>query len=190
MIENQANLERHRVALLIVDVQEKLAASMGNERLAQLERNIGILTLAACEFGLPVVLSEQYPKGLGKTLESLESGLSSVKTVHRLEKTAFSVCGDSGFGEIAKTVARDQWLVVGMETHVCVYQTARDLVGQGGDVHVVADAVCSRTEENWKIGMKLCRRAGAVHTSTEAVVFDLLGDASGSSFKTLSRAIR
>ena len=94
------------------------------------------------------------------------------------------------FGAIAAQLKRDQWLVVGMETHVCVYQTARDLAARGFATHVVADAVASRTKANWRIGLDLAERAGALITSTEVCVFDLLERAGTEEFKTLSKAIR
>ena len=185
-------LSPSRAALLVVDIQERLSAAMPQETLAQMVRNSAVLIETANRFGLPVVVSQQYPKGLGATVPAIEDALRAVQNppVHRFDKTIFSAAGCDEFSAVASTLKRDQWIVTGQETHVCVYQTARGLVGRGYQAHVVSDAVCSRTEENWNIGLGLCERSGAVVTSTEVVVFDLLGRAGTDDFKALSRLIK
>lgn len=186
-------LSRERAALLVVDIQERLAAAMSDEILAQVVRNTSVLIEAARRFGLPVVVSQQYPKGLGTTVQALEDALRDMPNVHRFDKVAFSaadcvkVAGPPGH-PVARH--RDQWIVTGMEAHICVYQSARDLVARGFEVHVVGDAIASRTKANWKIGRGLMERAGAIVTSTEVCVFDLLGKAGTDDFKALSRLIK
>ena len=185
-------------ALLVVDVQEKLAGAMPHEVMDQVTRNIAILIDAAARFKIPIFVSEQYPKGLGKTVEAIHRALAGAHDctkIYRCEKLEFSAVATPGFVEldIPRRGARpvyDQWIVCGMETHVCIYQTVRDISGWGSTVHVVSDAVCSRTKANYRVGLDLTRDAGSVITSTEVAVFDLLGKAGSEDFKALSKAIK
>jgi nicotinamidase-related amidase len=180
-----------RAALLIVDVQDRLAAAMPDDAREQLERNVVVLIVAARRFGIPIVISEQYPKGLGRTVPNLAAALEAGgHEVHRLEKLEFSVCDNADFAAKKQALGRDQWLVTGMETHVCVLQSVRGLLGSRAEVHVIADAVASRTEENRRIGLHLAERAGAIITSTETVVFELLQKAGTDDFKVLSKLIK
>ena len=185
-------LSRDRAALLVVDIQERLSAVMPQDVLAQVVRNTAVLIESASRLGLPIVLSEQYPKGLGNTLPAIEDALRAVQgvAVHRFVKNVFSAAGCDEFAALAPTLKRDQWIVTGMEAHVCVYQTARGLEERGYQAHVVADAVCSRTKANYEIGRGLVGQVGGVLTSTEVVVFDLLGRAGTEEFKALSRLIK
>lgn len=185
-----AALSHARTALLVVDIQERLAPAMPEDVLAQVIKNTRILIDAARRLGLPIVVSQQYPKGLGPTLPAIEEALAGAGKLHRFDKLEFSASAAPDFSALAPTLGRDQWIVCGMEAHVCVYQTARGLVARGYDVHVAADAICSRTTANWKIGRKLIERAGAVVTSTEVCVFDLLERAGGDDFKALSKMIK
>ncbi|HTR49902.1 MAG TPA: isochorismatase family protein [Kofleriaceae bacterium] len=183
-------LSRTRAALLVIDVQERLAAAMSPEVLAPVVRNTKLLIEAARRLGLPIVVSQQYPKGLGPTIAPLEEALAGHPRLHRFDKLEFSAAGAPEFAALAPGLGRDQWIACGMEAHVCVYQSARGLVGRGYAVHVAADATCSRTKANWQIGVGLVERAGAIATSTEACVFDLLERAGNDDFKALSRAIK
>jgi nicotinamidase-related amidase len=187
-------LRRETCGLLIIDVQERLAGAMPEKVMAQLARNAEILIEAARRFEMPVVVTEQYPKGLGPTVEVVQKPLELLEAahLHRFDKTEFCVCDAAGFEPVWNELydTRRQWVVAGMETHICVYQTVRALAERGLQVHVVSDAVASRRESNWKIGMSLCERAGAVATSTEVVVMDLLGGAGGDDFKAISKMIR
>lgn len=181
-------LSRQRAALLVVDIQEKLAPAMPAHVLEQVLRNTLILIDAAQRMGLPVVVSQQYPKGLGPTVSALEAVLPP--TAYRFDKVEFSASSGLPPQLIGATTGRDQWIIAGMETHICVYQTARGLVDRGLEAYVVVDAACSRTKLNWRIGCDLIAKAGATVTSTETVVFDLLGRAGSEDFKALSRAIK
>lgn len=181
-----------RAALLVVDVQDKLAAVMPPDAMTSLVRNVGILVEAARRFAIPVVVSEQYPRGLGKTVAGIEQALAALPAdqLFRFDKLEFSVCAAPGFAPVeARLDGRDQWIVTGMESHICVYQSARALRAGGAAVHVVRDAVVSRTAQNREIGLGLIERSGALVTSTETVVFDLLQRAGGDDFKALSRLI-
>jgi len=180
-------LSRGSTGLLVVDFQDKLAAAMPDAVRAAAEHNVETLLLAAEMLGVPVVATEQYPKGLGRTTAIL-SPIFDRMGVRPFEKLVFSA---ARVPEVAARMSTVQtWVVVGMETHVCVYQTARELVRQGHGVHVVEDACASRTEDNRRIGLELCRAAGAVGTSTEVVVFDLLGEAGSDAFRALSKRIK
>ena len=183
-------LSRSRAALLVIDIQDRLLPTMPAEALAQVTRNTQILITAADQLGLPIVVSQQYPRGLGATAQPIEDALATARAVHRFDKVEFSAAAAPAFAQIAPGLGRDQWLLCGMETHVCVYQTARDLVARGWDVHLCADAVCSRTPANRELGLGLMARAGAIVTSTETCVFDLLGRAGSDEFRALSRVIK
>jgi nicotinamidase-related amidase len=185
-----APLSRSRAALLVVDIQDRLLPAMPEAALADVMRNTQILITAADQLGLPVVVSQQYPRGLGATARPIEDALAKLRGVHRFDKLEFSAAAAPGFAALAPTLGRDQWIVCGMETHVCVYQTARDLVARGYAAHVCADAVCSRTAANRELGLGLMARTGALLTPTETVVFDLLGRAGSDEFRALSRVIK
>src|SRR5262245_54198843 len=146
--------------------------------LAQTVRNTSVLIEAARRMWLPIVVSQQYPKGLGTTVAPIEEALRDAPTLHRFDKLCFSAAAAPEFGALTTKLGRDQWIVTGMEAHVCVYQSARGLVERGYQVHVAADAIASRTKANYKIARKLIEQVGAIVTSTEVVVFDLLGSAS------------
>ncbi len=147
---------------------------------------VGILVQAARLLGVPVVVTEQYPRGLGDTVAPLAEHLDGVP---RLSKTVFSAARADGF---ALHPRRDQVLVCGIEAHVCVSQTVCDLLeGPGGrQVHVVADAVASRTPENRAVGLAKMERAGALPTSTEAAVFEWLGAAGSDEFRAIQALVR
>lgn len=179
---------REYSSLLIIDVQERLAPAMPAEVLAVVLRNTRILIETAKEFSLPVVVSEQYPKGLGPTLAEIREALPA-QTQPR-EKIAFSCCAEAAFQPIFDPPTPRDWIVCGMEAHVCVLQTTLDLLQRGQRVFVVADAVCSRAKYNWRLGLDLMRQAGAVIGSAEIFAFALLGAAGSDSFKRISKLVR
>ena len=171
--------------LLIIDVQGKLAEVVYESEAVQ--KNISKLTRAAKILGVPVLYTEQYPKGLGHTVAPLEKLL---KEEEPFEKIAFSCCSDESFMEALRKLKRNEVLVTGMETHVCVYQTANELLEYGYNVHLITDAVSSRTKENRGIGIHCIERAGALLKSTEMVIFELLRIAQGDAFKAISKIIK
>lgn len=184
-------IDGERAVLLLVDFQERLAAAMAPGDVAACERNIVLLLELARRLRLPVVQSEQYPKGLGPTVAGLRAALDPPEIVrHRLEKVEFGCTDAPGFDELYRTLGRDQWIVVGMETHVCVYQTVRGLVARGARVHVPSDAVLSRAPAHVRIGLGLCERAGALITCAETVVFDALRRAGTDDFRALSNLLK
>ena len=175
--------------LLVVDVQDKLAPAMPASRLATLAANADLLLQAAAKLGVRVIASEQYPKGLGTTLAPIAARLAALNATP-LPKLTFDACSDLAIARALAGSGAKSVLVMGMETHVCVFQTARELVKRGYATHVVADAVASRTEENRQLGLGLCERAGAAITGTETVIFDLLERAGTEEFKALSQLMR
>jgi len=159
---------------------------MDEKVLEKLTTNISILQEAARELGVPMVATEQYVKGLGNTLCILKEKL----TEPALEKMAFSCCGESSFPERLKALGRKQVVITGMEAHVCVLQTVIELLDAGYHVHLVKDAVMSRRKENWRVGIDAAIAAGAVITSTETALFQLLRVAGSDEFKKLSKLVR
>jgi nicotinamidase-related amidase len=177
--------------LVLVDVQTRLAAVMPTEAMQLCERNILILLELAKRLGWPVIWSEQYPKGLGPTVPTILDALTDPAIrLNRVEKLSFSCTDDPGFLAAHSLAGRSSYVVVGMEAHVCVWQTARGLRALGNQVFVPADAVVSRSLENRRIGLDLAERAGAVVSSTEVVVFDALGRAGSENFRALSRMLK
>jgi nicotinamidase-related amidase len=177
-------------ALVLVDVQVKLANVMANDALGAAVRNWVALVEMAARLKLPVCATEQYPQGLGPTLPVLKEALGKVMPPTRwLEKLDFSCCESPLFQQFLDN-GRRTFIVAGMETHVCVFQTVRGMVGRGLRVHVPGDACLSRTRDNWQVGMDLMARAGAVTTSTETVLFDLVKRAEGENFRALTKLIK
>jgi nicotinamidase-related amidase len=173
--------------IVVTDVQERLFGAMDAERRDEMIRNLKLLLTAAKRLGTPVVVTEQYPRGLGRTLTELKVILDDVAPI---EKTAFSACGAAGFVDTLREHGADSVILTGIEAHVCVLLTALDLLGRGFRVSVVADAVCSRRVATMDLGLAQARQAGAIVTSTETVVFQLLGSSDSDAFRELSKLIR
>lgn len=182
-------LEPKSTVVVMVDVQERLASAMPSERMVEVTRAARILIESARLLGAPVFVTEQYPQGLGPTLPELGE-LSQAAGATRFEKTTFSAVGAKGFLEAVKLARVSSAVVLGMESHVCVFQTVRDLVGSYLDVHVVSDGVCSRRDDHREVGLRLAERAGGILTTAESVVFDWLGAAGSEAFKQVSRLVR
>jgi nicotinamidase-related amidase len=185
-------LHSHKAGLCVIDIQEKLAAAMPEKVVKGTLRNCLNLIEAARALGLPIVVSEQYPKGLGRTLPVVAEAVLRLPRdrVAFFDKVQFSCVGVPLYDAWLKKSGRSQWILTGMETHVCVYQTARALVAAGYEVHVPRDAVVSRTMANWEVGLQLMDRSGAVVSATEVAIFDLLKHAGTEEFKQLSRIIK
>lgn len=177
-------LQRARSALLVVDVQERLCAAMDPGALDRALARTNAAIQGAQALGLPVHVTEQYPKGLGPTHSLLKLRLGAFTPVEKLD---FSAAVPPVLEALA---GRDQVLIVGMETHVCVYQTVRDLAERGLTPVLLADAVLSRTAEDRRVGLELCRDAGARILTVEAALFDLLQRAGSPEFKAVSAAVK
>ena len=181
------NLEIYseKVGILVIDFQERLAGAMPEYIFSGAVKNAQNLLHTADEMDIPIVVTEQYPEGLGSTIQALSEWSETP-----LSKTHFSGWRDPMIRARIETLHRTQWIVIGMETHICVFQTVRDLVAQNYTVWVPTDAVVSRTKANWKTGISLIENTGAQRTSVEAVLFDLLKEGRGETFKAVSRRIR
>lgn len=184
---HSAQLTPQDSLLLVVDVQERLFAAMDPEHREDMVRNIKVLAAAARRLGFPILVTEQYPKGLGHTLPEIKDALGNVASI---EKVSFSCCEAQGFTEQLTAAGKTRIILTGMEAHVCVLLTALGLLEAGYAVHVVADAVCSRSRENWRIALDQIRQAGAIVTSTETVLFQLLGRADTEDFKALQPLVK
>lgn len=180
-------LDAADTVLLVIDVQERLCKAMDSAILAELAANTAILLEAAAELQVPVLATEQYVRGLGETLPELQEKMGAAP---RLEKMSFSCCGSSNFVEQLRSAGRRQVVVVGMETHVCVLQTVIELLDAGYVVHLVQDAVMSRSGRNKQAALEMMQAAGAVISSTEAVLFQWLKIAGTDSFKKLSKLVK
>jgi len=178
-------LDKNNAVLLVVDIQDKLAAAM-KQREKVVENTLHLIELAKT-FDMPVVVTEQYPRGLGSTVPEIKEALPAYAPI---EKLTFNCCGVPDFSGALEQAGKRKIILTGMETHICVLQTALGLMQDGYAVHAVSDAICSRTKENWKVGLGFMHDAGAVITGTETVLFQLLGIAGTEEFKAVSKRIK
>jgi nicotinamidase-related amidase len=172
--------------LVIIDVQTKLCGVMQEAAMQAVIKNSSTLAQAANSLQVPVVVTEQYPQALGETMPEISQHLATVKPI---AKTAFSACAEPKF---KAQLQRDksQIILVGLETHICVLQTALALIAQGKQVFVVEDAVISRNPENKRNALARLASAGCVVTNTESVLFEWLGNAKHEAFKAVSTLIK
>lgn len=180
-------LVKEKAGLLVIDYQVRLASAMDQEFLQDSLNNTRRLVEGAQALEMPVWVTEQYPKGLGATLPFVSDALP--EGWKAFEKVEFSCAEVPALMEAIRVSGRTQLIVCGMETHICVFQTARDLADDF-EVFVPADAVLSRSEVNDGIGLALIEREGALVTSTETVLFDLVEKAGTPAFKTISALVK
>ncbi|PIW82939.1 MAG: hydrolase [Nitrospirae bacterium CG_4_8_14_3_um_filter_70_85] len=171
-------LHPNRCCLLVIDVQERFLPAI--HQLDQVVHNLRGLLRLGRRLGVGVVVTEQYPRGLGATLPAVAAEIDPFVP---FPKTHFDACREPGFLPLIHATGATEIIVAGVESHVCVQQTCRALARRGYHLHVVADACASRTPENHAIGLGLMREAAISITSTEAVLMELLGDARGELFK-------
>src|SRR5271169_799225 len=178
----RAPLDADRCALVVIDIQEKLLPPIFQKD--QLIKNSQLLIRLAGILKLPAVVTTQYAKGLGNTVAEIASLLPETQAI---DKEMFSCFGSDVFCSVLKRLPgnRNTVLLCGMESHICVTQTALGALRDGYIVHVASDAVSSRTEWNWKIGLERMRAAGAVISSTEMIIYELMRSSSSASFKEL-----
>ena len=181
-----ALLERDRAGLILVDVQEAFRPVI--DLFDEVVANCGLLAEGFGVLGRPVLISEQYPKGLGHTVPELAERLP--EGARLVEKVRFSACGVSAFDEAIAESGATSFVVAGIEAHVCVNQTVHDLLELGFQVQVAADAVSSRTPRNRDLGMAKMTAAGAGTTSAEMALFEMLERAGSDEFKQISRLVR
>jgi nicotinamidase-related amidase len=178
----QRALEPAQCALVVIDIQQKLLPPIFQRE--QLVRNAQLLIRAAGILNIPALVSTQYVKGLGPTVPEIASLLPDTESI---DKTLFSCFGADMFCAALKRLPgnRNTLLLCGMESHICVAQTALAALREGYLVHVASDAVSSRTEWNWKVGLGRMRDAGAVISSTEMMIYELMRSSSSAAFKEL-----
>lgn len=186
--------------VVVVDVQERLAAAMPDARMWDVLRAARILIEGGRMLGARVIATEQYPKGLGPTVPEI-ARLLDAASAPRVEKLHFSAWGEAAFRQVLREPSPDDakpadidpaptCVVLGMEAHVCVFQTVRDLTEQGYTVFVPVDGVVSRRDDHRDAGLALCGQAGAVLTTTETLVFDWLAQAGTPEFKAISALVK
>jgi len=175
-------LEAERCALIVIDIQEKLLPPIFHKE--ELVKNAQLLIRAAGILKIPTLVSTQYAKGLGGTVPEIASLLAGTSAT---DKTMFSCFGSDVFCSLLKRLPgqRNTLLLCGMESHICVTQTALAALREGYLVHVASDAVSSRIESNWKIGLERMRSAGAVISSTEMMIYELMRSSSSAAFKEM-----
>ncbi|MGA2158290.1 MAG: isochorismatase family protein [Dehalococcoidia bacterium] len=178
------NIDAQNSLFLIIDIQKNLAAAMNKDVYHKVESNVRLLIATCKVLQVPVSLTEQYRKGLGPTVDPIVKDLG--EQYKPLDKVIFSACGEPAFCNDFKPVERKYVFMAGIEAHVCVLQTALDMIANGFHVHIVRDAMCSRYKEDWKNSLDYMRDAGAVVTTTETVAFQLLQKAGTPEFKAIS----
>ena len=185
-------VRREDAVLLLVDMQERLAATM--ERRASVLDNAVKLARTAALIGVPMIVTRQYPQGLGDTEPVLERALLALAeagaTVVGVDKTAFCCSVELEFMEALGATARTQVVIAGMETHICITQTALDLAARGFAVQVAADACCSRDEASHETALQRLRSAGVVVTTTESVLYEAVGRAATDEFRALLTIVK
>ncbi len=174
--------------LAVIDLQQRLGDAMPGKVLNRVILNTVLLARTAGLLGLPVLHTEQYPKGLGATITSVAQALPAGTAV--IEKTVFSCAGAPAFMGALEASGRRQVVLAGMEAHICVLQTTLDLAAAGYEVLVVEDAVCSRRLENYQNALDRLRQCGVQVVSAESVVFEWMRDAAHPHFKTIQGLLR
>lgn len=192
MLLTDGLVSRSRFALVIVDIQQRLAAAMRCRE--EVVENTVKVARAAALVGAPIVVTMQNPDRLGGGVGELDIALDALEaqgaSVLRLEKTAFCCCREAGFTDAVAALGRDQMVLTGMETHICVTQTAIGLAGAGYSVHVAADACCSRHQHDHDLALERLRAAGIVVSSAEAVMYEAVERAATDEFRELLRIVK
>ena len=174
--------------LLIIDIQERLASAMPADILENVIKNNNVLLTAAKELDIPIIHSEQYPKGLGNTVAAIAEHFPETNSA--VTKTSFSCSNAEGFNNLVAKHKRQQIIITGIESHICVLQSALLLQRAGYAVYVLEDAICSRKKLNHKNAIERLRQSGVVISTVESVVFEWLSDAMHPKFKILSKLIK
>lgn len=180
--------EAARSQLVVIDIQERLTKAMPDKAVQNVIHNTGLLLQATALLDIPVIRTEQYPKGLGATEQDVAQHFPAVTI--KLEKTCFSCLGAEGFEQQINTEGQNQIIITGMESHVCVLQTALQLQAQACQVFVVNDAICARHKQNHNNALQRMSQAGVVISDTESILFEWLRNAKHEHFKTISAWLR
>ncbi len=174
--------------LLCVDIQDRLLAAMVEPARGRMVDNVEHLLRTTTMLDIPVFYTEQYPLGLGPTTEKVKNAMPP--SAQYFDKTRFSCCSDQTFHEALRETHKRQVVITGMETHICVLQTAVELLEDGFEVFVVDDAVCSQRMAHWKSALFRLRHAGAIVAPTESILFEWLRDSADEHFKAVSALLR
>lgn len=191
MTKNSGLIKRDDMMLVVIDVQERLAAVM-DRRSEVVAATVRLVRLAAL-VGAPIVCTRQYPDGLGDTVRELEIALSTASEkvpVRIVDKLTFCACSEPEFGEALGETGRSQAIIAGMESHICVSQTALSLHANAHEVFVAADACCSRSAEYHDIAMDRLRAAGISVTTSESVMYEAVGRAGTDEFRELLAIVK
>jgi nicotinamidase-related amidase len=185
-MRHENTLDAKRAALAVIDVQESFRPHIHD--FGEVAARVALVTQAAQMLGIPFVVTEQYPKGLGHTAGEIRAVLP--EGFEAVEKTAFSSCGAQEFVARLERAGAQQIILCGIEAHVCVNQTAHDLIALGLQVHLLTDCISSRAEQNKRIGVEKMLRSGAIPASIELALFELMRDARHEQFKAIQKLIK
>ena len=183
---HENTLERAQAALLIVDMQEAFRNAISD--FAETTVRIALMAHAAQRLDVPVLITEQYPHGLGHTASEIQAVLPT--NVKIIEKTAFSAFGAPGFEEELVGLRALHILVCGIEAHICVNQTVHDLLASGYKVHFLADCISARSQQNRSVAFSKMQQSGAIPSTTELALFELLRDARHPQFANIQNLIK
>jgi nicotinamidase-related amidase len=183
---NKLLLHAAQSQFVLIDMQVKLAPAMDLTAMQVATKNCAVLLQAANLVQVPTIVTEQYPQGLGETLPELKQYFSNIKAI---AKTAFSACAEPAFKQHLHS-DKSQIVLTGMEAHICVLQTALDLLQAGKTVFVVEDAIISRNPSNKANAIARLQQAGCLITNTESVAFEWLGNANHEAFKAISKLVK
>ncbi|HEX8174554.1 MAG TPA: hydrolase [Pyrinomonadaceae bacterium] len=185
-MQHRNTLDLQHTALVIIDMQEAFRSKISD--FAETSARIALVAHASQLLSLPVIITEQYPKGLGHTADEIRAVLPP--TLEAIEKSAFSACGAQSFvNELERTGARHV-LACGIEAHICVNQTTHDLLARGLSVHLLTDCITARSKSNRQVALSKMRMSGALPSSTEMALFELMRDAKHEQFKAIQNLIK
>lgn len=182
---NSYILNKKDTALIVVDVQSRLVAVMAEKE--RFIHEINKIIQAAGVFKLPIIMTEHYPRLYGKTIDEVKEKLPEGNFI---KKMSFNCCKNEEFNKAVRLLERKNLILVGIEAHICIFQTALGLIKQGYIVHVPQEATSSRTRGNWQVGLNLMRDVGAVITSGETIIFQLLEGVEAEEFKEIMRILK
>lgn len=185
-MQHQNTLDAAQTALVIIDMQEAFRSSISD--FAETAARIALVTHAAQLLKLPLIVTEQYPKGLGHTANEIRAVLPDRLEI--IEKTAFSSCGAKSFETELERASARHILVCGIEAHICVNQTTHDLLARGFQVHLLTDCITARSAQNKQLAFAKMQQSGALPSSTEMALFELLRDARHEQFKAIQKLIK
>jgi nicotinamidase-related amidase len=183
---HQNTLELTHSALVIIDMQEAFREKIHG--FSEIAGRIAVMVAGAKLLNLPIVVTEQYPKGLGHTAHEIKAVLPV--SIEIIEKTTFSSCGVSQFESQLERAGAKQILVCGIEAHICVNQTVHDLLQRGFQVHLLTDCILSREPYNKKVGLRKMQMSGAILSSIEMALFELMRDAKHEQFKAIQQLVK